>query len=96
LNAPWGLVQAPLGFVNFNNENAILIGNFGDGTINIFLSGGDFIGTLSSNGKIISVDGLHGLAFPPAGLSNSNRLYFTAGPNDKKDGLFGYIDKIQN
>jgi len=89
-------VQAPLGFVNFNNENAILIGNFGDGTINIFLSGGDFIGTLSSNGKIISVDGLHGLAFPPAGLSNSNRLYFTAGPNDKKDGLFGYIDKIQN
>ena len=34
LNSPWGLAIAPAGFGEFSND--LLVGNFGDGTINVF------------------------------------------------------------
>jgi len=35
------------------------------------------------------------LSFPPSTATtiDPNRLYFTAGPNDEDDGLFGYLIK---
>ncbi|MFP3554389.1 TIGR03118 family protein [Paraburkholderia sp. SIMBA_049] len=93
LNAPWGIAQAPSNFGTFSG--AILIGNFGDGTINAFdSSSGKSMGPLkSSNGSTIVEPGLWGIAFGN-NLSNqpSNTLFFAAGPNDEADGVYGRID----
>ncbi|OUL95285.1 TIGR03118 family protein [Paraburkholderia hospita] len=93
LNAPWGIAQAPSNFGTLSG--AILIGNFGDGTINAFdASSGKSMGPLkSSNGGTIIEPGLWGIAFGN-NLSNqpSNTLFFTAGPNDEADGVYGRID----
>ena len=77
------------------DENVILVGNFGDGRINVFRLNGDFLGQLRSHGHDIVIDGLWALVFPPATATaiDPNRLYFTAGPDDEADGLFGYIIK---
>lgn len=93
LNAPWGIAQAPGNFGPFSG--AILIGNFGDGTINAFdASSGRSMGSLnSSNGSAIIEHGLWGIAFGND-LNNqpSNTLFFAAGPNDEADGVYGRID----
>ena len=47
LNAPWGLAIAPAQFGDF--AGALLVGNFGDGTINAFnISDGRSLGTLAN------------------------------------------------
>lgn len=93
LNAPWGIARAPADFGEFSD--ALLVANFGDGTINAFdFSSGAFLGTLSDpDGNIISIDGLWGIAFGN-GLNGqpTNTLFFTAGPNDETHGLYGRID----
>ncbi len=91
LNAPWGVVRATANFGQFSN--AILIGNFGDGTINAFDPGtGKFLGRLKDKtGKVIVNSGLWGLTFGKTGTGDPNTLYFTAGPNQGRDGLFGAI-----
>jgi uncharacterized protein (TIGR03118 family) len=63
LNAPWGMVLAPEGFMSEDNA-ALLVGNFGDGMINAFSPGtGHFLGALQdTSGKAISISGLWGLA----------------------------------
>ena len=79
-----------------DNQPLILVGNFGDGRINVYRQNGDFIGQLKThNGHIITIPGLWALSFPPATATaiDPNRLYFTAGPDDEKDGLFGYLIK---
>jgi uncharacterized protein (TIGR03118 family) len=75
--------------------NLILIGNFGDGRINAYTEDGFFLGPLKSHGKPIEISGLWALMFPPASATavDPNRLYFAAGPDEEKDGLFGYIIK---
>lgn len=95
LNAPWGIAMAPSGFLDGNNSNVILIGNFGDGHINAYSPDAKFIGQLSSNGTPITIDGLWGLSFAPSSAATipQTRLFFAAGPNDESNGLFGYIDK---
>jgi uncharacterized protein (TIGR03118 family) len=47
LNAPWGIALAPAGFGSF--EGDLLIGNFGDGAINIFAPDGTSMGPLTVN-----------------------------------------------
>lgn len=91
LNAPWGVAMASANFGLFSND--ILIGNFGDGTINAFHpSTGKFLGRLKTKtGKPIVNSGLHGLAFGNGGTGDPNTLYFTAGTNQQHDGLFGAI-----
>ncbi|MFT0172555.1 TIGR03118 family protein [Paraburkholderia mimosarum] len=93
LNAPWGVAQAPGNFGSMSG--AILIGNFGDGTINAFnASSGQSMGPLSaSNGSPLVEHGVWGIAFGND-LSNqpSNTLFFAAGPNDEADGVYGRID----
>jgi uncharacterized protein (TIGR03118 family) len=95
LNAPWGLALAPAGFGRFGGD--VLIGNFGDGTINAYeeLSSGQFVyrGQLrAADSKPIVIDGLWALEFANGGPSGSpNTLFFTAGPDDETNGLFGSI-----
>ncbi len=93
LNSPWGIVQAPSGFGQV--ANAILIGNFGDGRINVFDANGNYQAQLESNGTPISIDGLWAITFPTstAGGLDLNTLYFTAGPLSETYGIFGYLRK---
>ena len=77
-----------------SNDPVILVGNFGDGKINVFTKDGIFLGHLRSKNKVIEIDGLWALSFaPPTAPIDPDRLYFTAGPNHETDGLFGYIIK---
>jgi uncharacterized protein (TIGR03118 family) len=70
----------------------ILVGNFGNGKISAFDSNGNFLGILrDNNGKQIKIDGLWTLTLGGGRNSNSDTLYFTAGPNGETDGLFGTI-----
>lgn len=92
LNSPWGIVQAPASFGQFGG--AILIGNFGDGHINAFDAvTAAFLGQLNrSGGGTVVIEGLWGLAFGNnASAGSADALFFTAGPNDEEDGLFGML-----
>jgi uncharacterized protein (TIGR03118 family) len=73
----------------------ILIGNFGDGRINAYTPHGRFSGQLRSHGHPVVIDGLWALSFAPSTATaiDPKRLYFTAGPDEEKDGLFGYLIK---
>ena len=92
LNSPWGLAWAPNGFGQFSHD--LLVGNFGDGTINVFdPQTGNLLGQVDgTNGKPLVNDGLWALTFGNgAGGGSTNTLYFTAGLNHESDGLFGSI-----
>jgi uncharacterized protein (TIGR03118 family) len=96
LNSPWGMAVAPAGFGPLGGD--LLVGNFGDGTINAFnLTSGAFLGTVSdTSGNPIVNQGLWGLAFGNGSQGTlTSTLYFTAGipgPDSVEDhGLFGSI-----
>ena len=90
LNSPWGVARASFAFGRFSGN--ILVGNFGNGKIHAFDSDGNFLGTLrDATGKPIAIDGLWTLTLGGGRNSNSSTLYFTAGPNDETNGLFGTI-----
>jgi uncharacterized protein (TIGR03118 family) len=93
LNAPWGMTLAPASFGKFANR--LLVGNFGDGTINAYdLASGQWVGRLKAqDGRTIQIPGLWGIAFGN-GLSNQpiDTLFFSAGPGDEKHGLYGRLD----
>ncbi|HEX3485133.1 MAG TPA: TIGR03118 family protein [Micropepsaceae bacterium] len=96
LNAPWGLAIAPTAFGEFAGD--LLVGNFGDGTINAFdLATMAFEGQLlGPGGSPLVIDGLWSLVVGSgAGSEGSNqRIYFTAGPQDESHGLFGVISAV--
>ncbi len=92
LNSPWGLAIAPAEFGAFSND--LLVGNFGDGRINAFNPiTGAFLGTLNDpNGNPLSIEGLWGLRVGNGGNGgDTNSLFFAAGINDERHGLFGRI-----
>jgi uncharacterized protein (TIGR03118 family) len=92
LNAPWGLAIAPQSFGSFAGD--LLVGNFGDGTINAFnLATNTFVDQLAGlDGNPLMIDGLWGLTAGNDGSAGStNTIYFSAGPNDEANGLFGVI-----
>jgi uncharacterized protein (TIGR03118 family) len=71
----------------------LLVGNFGDGHIHAFdLSSCDATGC---SGAIIAIDGLWAIDFGKGNdmTGEDDDLYFTAGPNDEENGLFGYIER---
>jgi uncharacterized protein (TIGR03118 family) len=91
LNSPWGIVPSVPGFSPV--DNSILIGNFGDGHINVYEHDGEFIGSLKDeSGHAIVIDGLWAIE---NNIHNADptHLYFTAGPADESHGLFGYLSK---
>jgi uncharacterized protein (TIGR03118 family) len=95
LNSPWGLALAPANFGEFSND--LLVGNFGDGTINAFdPTTGIWIGTLTDSlNNPISIDGLRGLIFGNGSNgADPNMLYFTAGIGDQAHGLFGSLAPV--
>jgi uncharacterized protein (TIGR03118 family) len=91
LNSPWGIAEAPDGFRQ--GSKAILVGNFGDGRINVFTKDGVYVDQLKDGDLPITIDGLWSLTFPANGVpaGDQNQLFFTAGPADEEAGLFGYI-----
>jgi uncharacterized protein (TIGR03118 family) len=92
LNAPWGMAIAPAGFGRFGG--ALLVANLGDGTIAAFdRKTGQFMDVLRDPaGKEISIDRIWGLVFGNGvSLGDAHALYFTAGPNDEYDGIFGKL-----
>jgi uncharacterized protein (TIGR03118 family) len=97
LNAPWGLAEAPADFGRFGGD--VLVGNFGDGQIHAYrpASGGRLYvpeGELrTTGGDPVFIDGLWALQFGHGSANNGplDTLFFTAGPNDEADGLFGTI-----
>ncbi len=93
LNAPWGLAMAPANFGKFSNM--LLVGNFGDGKINVYdPTSGALVGTVSNNdGTAIVIDGLWALQFGN-GLNSqpTNTLFYTSGPAAEAHGLYGRID----
>jgi uncharacterized protein (TIGR03118 family) len=91
LNAPWGITQASANFGSFSGD--ILIGNFGDGTINAFdAASGRFLGEITdSAGNAITNPGLRALLFRADGAGGADTLYFTAGAVGEDHGLFGMI-----
>ena len=95
LNAPWGVALAPATFGKFSNN--LLIGNFGDGTINAFdLATGEFQGQLKGrNHRSLKLDGLWGMAFGN-GFNNQpvDTLFFAAGPDDENHGVYGSITAV--
>jgi uncharacterized protein (TIGR03118 family) len=94
LVAPWGVTLAPAGFGQFSND--LLVGNFGDGHINAFdPETGAFIGTVTrSDGQPFVEDHLWTLVFGDGTNAPANTLFFTAGINNEKDGLFGSLQAV--
>jgi uncharacterized protein (TIGR03118 family) len=93
LNSPWGITRASYAFGRFSG--LILIGNFGDGRINVFDSDGRFVDQLKdARGKPLVIDGLWTLTLGGGAKSSPDTLYFTAGPNGETDGLFGTITPV--
>ncbi len=97
LNAPWGLAMAPGDFGAYSHD--LLVGNFGSGTIVAYNpTTGRYLGELKDkNNAALAIDGLWGLSFGSAGASGSaDTLYFGAGPNGERGGLFGSITALTN
>src|SRR5579872_677727 len=94
LNQPWGFAVAPKNFGPLSNT-LLITNNTNTGTINGFnLTTGKFVGTVkNSAGKPIKIDQVWGIDFGGGAKANGkkNQLYFTAGPNNNVNGLFGVI-----
>jgi uncharacterized protein (TIGR03118 family) len=91
-----GNCHCPAKFGRFSND--LLVGNFGDGQINAYTDTGSsfvFHGKLrsSDDGKPLVIDGLWALQFGLGGANNGppTVLFFTAGIDDEKHGLFGSL-----
>jgi uncharacterized protein (TIGR03118 family) len=89
LNAPWGVAIAPPGFGDL--AGSLLIGNFGDGRINVFTNG-HFAGQLrDTDNRKITIDGLWALLPGTASTGGVGTIWFSSGPNGESDGLLGQL-----
>lgn len=96
LSAPWGVAFAPEDFGALSGK--LLVSNFGDGTISAFdAKTYNFIDNLKDeNEKEIKIDKIWGILFGNgASLGDKNALYFAAGPDDEKDGVFGSLRPVK-
>lgn len=92
LSAPWGIALAPQNFGTLSGK--LLVANFGDGTIAAFDPKTHAFAhyMLDTKGKTVKIDKIWGLLFGNGeSLGDGNALYFSAGPNDEKEGLFGSL-----
>jgi uncharacterized protein (TIGR03118 family) len=95
LNSPWGVALAPAGFGPFGG--ALLVGNFGDGTIHAydFFTGALLGGLTDAGGAPIVNDHLWAIAFRNGGGgTDPNALYFAAGIQNEQHGLFGNLTSV--
>ena len=95
LNQPWGFAVAPSNFGPLSNT-LLISNNTNTGTINGFNPAtGAFVGTISNAAKKpIHINQLWGIEFGggTASNGNTNQLYYTAGPDNNLDGVFGVIN----
>jgi uncharacterized protein (TIGR03118 family) len=96
LNAPWGLAIAPASWGSA--AGSLLVGNFGDGRINIIAKhGGHYAHQVTgqvrdtSTGKPFAEPGLWGLLPGTAATGGTSALWFTAGINHEQNGLLGVL-----
>ncbi|WP_432883924.1 TIGR03118 family protein [Kribbella sp. CA-245084] len=94
LNAPWGMALAPATWGE--PTGTLLVGNFGDGRINIFhpkrYGGYSFAGQVrNSHGRTLVIDGLWALLPGTATTGGTEALWFSAGPDDETHGLLGQL-----
>jgi uncharacterized protein (TIGR03118 family) len=96
LNAPWGLAIAPASWGSA--AGSLLVGNFGDGRINIIAKHGYHFADevtgqvrVTSTGKPFAEPGLWGLLPGTAATGGTNALWFTAGINHEQNGLLGVL-----
>jgi uncharacterized protein (TIGR03118 family) len=96
LNAPWGLAIAPASWGSA--AGSLLIGNFGDGRINIVTEHGRHFANhitgqvdVKSSGKPFTEPGLWALLPGTATNGGTNALWFTSGINHEQDGLLGVL-----
>jgi uncharacterized protein (TIGR03118 family) len=92
LNSPWGMAIAPQSFGRLAGD--LLVGNFGDGTIDAFnLNNDHFAGKLlGADGKPITIGDLWAITPGNGGSGGDpNTIYFTAGVKDEAQGLFGSL-----
>ena len=91
LNAPWAMIPAPCecGFP----PGSFLVGNNGDGAINIFDCNGGYVGPLlNQSGLPIFIEGLWGLA---PHYTDFSEIFFASAPNENIDGILGSITRDQ-
>jgi uncharacterized protein (TIGR03118 family) len=95
LNAPWGI--AAVGSKFSGAADTIVIGNFGDGKMNVFHMGsGQSLGQLlNQRGQAIAVDGLWGIAVAPRAAGAAPTLFYAGGPADESHGVFGEVKPVQ-
>ncbi len=92
LNAPWGMAIAPANFGVFSNM--LLVGNFGNGLINVYdpLAGTSMGALQNPSGGAISISGLWALQVGNGKSGgDANAVYFTAGPGNQQHGLLGSL-----
>jgi uncharacterized protein (TIGR03118 family) len=92
LNAPWGMAIAPLGFGIYGGD--LLIGNFGDGLINVYdpnsytylgqvtdVNGNPILGSLPGFGNSSSFTGLWEINFGQGAISGQPSVTSSGSPN---------------
>ena len=92
MNLPWGVAVTGANFGSFSY--ALIVGNFGDGSISAFdLNTGNYLGTMQDGqGNNIAIDGLWGLQWGNGGSGGDpGTLYFAAAPAGGQHGLFGSL-----
>lgn len=100
LDSPWGLAIAPSTWGTFAND--LLVGNFGDGRINVFdintnINTATYVTQLQDEATHtpLSIDGLWALTPGNGGSAGSrNNIYFSAGPDGETHGLFGSLQSV--
>jgi uncharacterized protein (TIGR03118 family) len=96
LNAPWGVAIAPANFGDFAND--LLVGNFGDGLINVYNpTTGAAVATLNDvYGAPITVPNLWALQVGNGGSGgDANAVYFTSGIPGPDNGQHGLLGRVQ-
>jgi uncharacterized protein (TIGR03118 family) len=96
LNAPWGVAIAPRGWGAATGS--LLVGNFGDGHINIFARHGSHFAAKATGevrdagtGQPFAEPGLWGLLPGTQTTGGTDALWFAAGINGEQDGLLGVL-----
>jgi uncharacterized protein (TIGR03118 family) len=96
LNTPWGLALAPASWGKL--AGSLLIGNFGDGRINVVgvKANGHFDHDADSQlrntaGDAVSIPGLWALVPGTAATGGTNSVWFSAGIGNEKHGLLGVL-----
>jgi uncharacterized protein (TIGR03118 family) len=95
LNAPWGLAIAPSSWGKL--AGSLLVGNFGDGKVNVITRHGDgpfnLTGQLhnSSTGRTLVIPKLWSLLPGTATTGGTDSIWFSAGIDNEQHGLIGVL-----